>query len=116
MLCPCGSTLMKTGGKSICLRCKRQHVECPSCGGGISTSPEAVLITCPYCQSSLRHEKLSGEPPYFPVNLSQEEARKALLEFLLNRFGIPGDFQILQESWLLTTTEHEQSLGPHAAW
>jgi hypothetical protein len=52
-----------------------------------------MLVACPYCDSPLRHKDMSKEPPYFPVNLNRDEARERLLDFLLNRFGIPGDFQ-----------------------
>lgn len=88
MICACGQPAEPT-----CTDCGRQNLRCPSCGGGISADAAAVVVSCPYCDSDLEHETREGRPPFFPVNLTQEEARTRLLRFCLNRFGIPDDFE-----------------------
>ena len=93
MNCLCGAPIVENANNGNCATCQRQNIACPSCGGGISAAPEAVIIACPYCDSSLRHKEISAQPPYFPVNLNADEAQQRLLDFLLNRFGIPVDFQ-----------------------
>lgn len=89
MMCACGEP--SEGG--TCTACGRQNIVCPSCGGGISADPLAVVVSCPYCDTGLRHRDISGAPPYFPVNLTEAEAGERLRRFCLNRFGIPGDFE-----------------------
>lgn len=88
MICACGEE-----ADGICTACGRQNIVCPSCGGGISADAAAVVVSCPYCDTGLKHRDLRGLPPYFPVNVSEKEAGERLLRFCLNRFGIPGDFE-----------------------
>ncbi len=88
MTCACGAP-----SEPICSSCGRQNLSCPSCGGGISADPAAVVVSCPYCDSDLGHTTRDGPPPFFPVNLTEAEAQARLLRFCLNRFGIPGDFE-----------------------
>ena len=42
MSCACGEP-----AEEICGACGRQNLECPSCGGGISADPAAVVAACP---------------------------------------------------------------------
>lgn len=88
MTCACGAPAEPT-----CSSCGRQNLSCPSCGGGISADPAAVVVSCPYCDSDLAHTTRDGSPPFFPVNLTEAQAQARLLRFCLNRFGIPGDFE-----------------------
>ncbi|MEL6346688.1 MAG: hypothetical protein AAFV53_26480 [Myxococcota bacterium] len=91
MSCACGAPT--TFEDATCAQCGRHNFTCPSCGGGISSAPEAVVLACPYCDAPLQSEDDDGQPSYFPVNFSAGETEARLLRFLLNRFGIPGDFQ-----------------------
>jgi len=93
MNCACGTTLTTDAKEAICGDCGRRNTHCPACSGGISAAPQAVVIACPYCDSPLTHRELGDQAPYFPVNLSESEAREHLLRFLLNRFGIPADLE-----------------------
>jgi hypothetical protein len=77
----------------ICPKCGRQNLSCPSCGAGITADADAVVVSCPYCDASLKHKDLGGGTPYFPVHFDEAEAVDRLQTFLLNRFGIPSDFQ-----------------------
>ncbi|MFT5684265.1 MAG: hypothetical protein ACI8RZ_005206 [Myxococcota bacterium] len=88
MVCACGEHADGT-----CTACGRQNIVCPSCGGGISADASAVVVSCPYCDTGLKHRDLGGLPPYFPVNVTEAEAGERLRRFCLNRFGIPGDFE-----------------------
>ena len=88
MSCACGEP-----AEEICGACGRQNLECPSCGGGISADPAAVVAACPYCDATLQHVDLDGQPPFFPVAVPAREAGTRLVRFCLNRFGIPGDFE-----------------------
>ena len=88
MICACGEHADGT-----CTACGRQNIVCPSCGGGISADASAVVVSCPYCDTGLRHRDLGGSPPYFPINITEAEAGERLRRFCLNRFGIPGDFE-----------------------
>lgn len=76
----------------VCPRCRRQNLSCPQCGAHVTTTPEAVVAQCLYCNATLQHVDLSSGTPCFTVTFSEEEARRRLLTFLLNRFGIPSDF------------------------
>ncbi len=88
MVCACGEHADGT-----CTACGRQNIVCPPCGGGISADASAVVASCPYCDTALKHRDLGGMPPYFPVNVTKQEAGERLRRFCLNRFGIPGDFE-----------------------
>ena len=88
MICACGEQADGT-----CTACGRQNIVCPSCGGGISADAAAVVVSCPYCDTGLKHRDLGSQPPYFPVNVSEGAAGERLLRFCLNRFGIPGNFE-----------------------
>ncbi len=89
MNCACGAVVEP----GPCPACDRHNLTCPSCGGGISAASGAVVVSCPYCDTPLKHQSLSARPPFFPVNLDPVQARKRLKKFLLSRFGIPDDFE-----------------------
>lgn len=94
MRCACGAEVsVQPGHVETCGECGRQNISCKTCGAGISADASAIVLACPYCDSPLAHRDLSGMPMFFPVNLSVGEAKEQLLRFLLNRFGIPGDFE-----------------------
>ncbi len=92
MRCPCGQEL-PAGQGVLCPACSRQNLACATCGAQITTAPDAVVVSCLYCNTSLQHVDLSQGTPYFTVNFADHEAGAQLLTFLLNRFGIPGDFK-----------------------
>ena len=94
MNCVCGVEVsVEPGHVETCGSCGRQNISCKACGAGISADAAAIVLACPYCDSPIAHRDLSGMPMFFPVNLSAGEAKEQLLRFLLNRFGIPGDFE-----------------------
>ncbi|MBW2459676.1 MAG: hypothetical protein JRI68_34610 [Deltaproteobacteria bacterium] len=84
---------MPDGEVVACSACGRQNLTCSNCGARLTTAPDAVVVSCLYCNSSLQHVDLGQGTPYFTVNFAEQEAGARLLTFLLNRFGIPGDFQ-----------------------
>ena len=93
MKCSCGTMVQLSGPSGYCQSCGRQHLSCPTCGAHIATNADAVVVQCLYCDTQLQHTDLSRGAPYFTVHFSEVEMQTRLLTFLLNRFGIPGDFQ-----------------------
>ncbi|RLB50797.1 MAG: hypothetical protein DRI90_23460 [Deltaproteobacteria bacterium] len=92
MRCACGQAL-QPGEVVLCSACGRQNLTCSNCGAQVATAPDAVVVSCLYCNTSLQHVDLGQGTPYFTVNVADHEVGARLLTFLLNRFGIPGDFQ-----------------------
>jgi len=90
--CSCGQELPH-GELVSCPACGRQNLTCSNCGANLSTAPDAVVVSCLYCDASLQHVDLGQGTPYFTVNFAEHEAGARLFTFLLNRFGIPGDFK-----------------------
>ena len=88
MICACG-----TRCEGLCPDCGRQNLACPACGGSISADPSAVILSCPYCDSTMAEPDAREAPPYFPVNVSERAAGEQLLRFCLNRYGIPRGFE-----------------------
>lgn len=94
MNCSCGETVtVPEGGQATCQSCGRQHISCGTCGAEVSADATAVVLNCPYCDSPIAHQDIKGKPMYFPLNITSTEAKQMLLHFLLNRFGIPADFE-----------------------
>ncbi len=92
MKCACGQAL-QPGEVVACSACGRQNLTCSNCGAHLSTAPDAVVVSCLYCNTSLQHVDLGQGSPYFTVNYAEHEAGARLFTFLLNRFGIPRDFK-----------------------
>ena len=86
--CACGALAEPD---QICKECGRKNLICPACDGDISLMAQTLLLECPYCSTVLN--KIEDDaPPYYPINFSITELQERLLDFLLNRFGIPDDF------------------------
>jgi|GEM_PF-2757868 len=88
MKCACG---LDAKPNEICEACGRKNQKCPACDGDISLMPQTLLLECPYCGTAL-HRLEAGTTPYYPVNFNKIEMEERLLDFLLNRFGIPDNF------------------------
>ncbi len=74
-----------------------QAYSCQSCGGQIIGTAETIATTCPFCDNPVVIlDKVEGDlrPDYvIPFQITKEEAKAALSQFVTNKFLLPKVFK-----------------------